>query len=168
MTRLEKLERKAKRTKVIIITLSIIMFVIMLRFMMALVLERGTREQNLIIILLCIFAYVYWCGTILYLFWPESKASLNIEYKSEKLKTTIPKQYNLKLNEYVEIKCKYTNIEETERDKFFKEHNARFYAKLISRDEIEVIVKDEKGELLDKPKKVTNFCYFDKHYKPKK
>lgn len=90
------------------------------------------------------------------------------DIENELLKPEIKQQFHLSNEEYVEIFWNdETDEEKFSKEKLHKKYGSKFYAKLISEDEIEIVVKNETGELMDNPKRITNFVYLREHYKTK-
>lgn len=116
----------------------------------------------------------------------EAIANCECDIKLEHLKTEIKKQFNLSTEEYVEV---FWNAEayksENPVEIAFTVHGlgtirpdsrlkkvamqdffgAKFYAKLISEDEIEIIVEYNGGAEKGEPLRIRNFTYFKKYFK---
>lgn len=110
----------------------------------------------------------------------------NARIKQELLKPEIIEQFHLSNEEYVEVfwnvetyktECSkeivptvhgWLNVRPDSLLKKLSNQNffgAKFYAKLISEDEIEIIVKYNGGALMGEPSKIRDFSYFREHFK---
>lgn len=94
----------------------------------------------------------------------EDKIEEEIENVS--LKETIPQEYALTTDSFVEV-----DLKDKENKNFFKmlvisKLEAKYYAKLVSKDEIEVILQDKDGDVIEEPKRIRDFQYFKDNYKP--
>lgn len=87
--------------------------------------------------------------------------------KQEELKNYILEKYNLSKENYIEVIKKNIMESDSSKSKMLKKYQARFYARFISEDEIEVVVKDLDGDYLEEPERIKNFIYFKNNYEPK-
>lgn len=155
MTKIQKLEREKKMYQYIPIV-SAMLFILIMEIIM------NGRNTILMLVFAVLLYVIYKCICKEFI----KICDFNIE--DELLKPEIKQQFRLSKEEYVEIFWNdETDTEEFSKEKMHKKYGSKFYAKLISDDEIEVVVKDEEGELMDKPKKITRFKYLREHYKTK-
>lgn len=166
MTKIEKLELEKKIWKYVpMVTTVILLLIGEIPINMAKI-ESGTIGKTVLVIAIMIIAIINY-----FILRYSCKDAIKIcDYKleDERLKSEIKKQFHLSSKEYVEI---FWN-DEADKDKFsfsiernYRNYGGRFFAKLISDDEIEFIVRGPDGELMEEPKRTTWFIYLREHYK---
>lgn len=165
MTKIQKLKRSIKIWKYSFIVGAILLTV----FVSTTIFEKYSAgelyfEAIVVLTITCIIflLVIYFALRSLYV---KIKKTYENEIQNEELKDIISKEYNLKEDSYTEI---YLRDEDSEgiHEKVLREKlEAKYYAKLISYDEIEVILQDKDGDLLDDPEIIDDYIYFKEHYK---
>lgn len=168
MTEIQKLERRTKRAKYISIFIACICTMILI-YGMIFVAENSTNRSFVekvmvqVIIMLGIMAENY----TLYWHYTNIKKYNKYLIDNEYLKESIPQKYSLTTDNFVEICLDYDKENEDPYKRNIRANlEDKYYAKIISYDEIEVIHKDKNGDLIEKPLRVTNFHYFEARFKP--
>ena len=107
-------------------------------------------------------------------------ACIERNLEDERVKPDVKKQFNLS-NEYIEIFLKdkviineeeaasvtFRNENDYNKKKIQRDCGGRFYARLVSDDEAEIIVKGLDEKNVDEPQKVTRFGYLREYFNPK-
>lgn len=161
MTKIQRLERTTKRGKYIIIVLACI-FTIMLGYTIT---NIGNNLVEKVVVIgigmICIiFINLVFCFIYKYI-----KQQNEYWIENEYLKESIPQEYSLTVDNFVEICLKYEENEDLYRRKIREKLEGKYYAKLISKDEIEVILQDKDGDLMEDPQRITDFHRFKNRFK---
>ncbi len=168
MTKLQKLEREKKIWRYV----PIISTLFVLLLLGAAIFTSTSTSNNSALIVLIITLLVCLVMNYVIQMYNAKLAIENCDFaiKQELLKPEIIKQFHLSTEEYVEV---FWN-DEADKDKFsfsiernYRNYGGRFYAKLISDDEIEIIIKGPNGEIIEEPKRTIRFSYLREHYKAK-
>lgn len=160
MNKIERMKRSIKKRKYKGVLASIIWLIILIMLGSKTTYNDPVKQITVIII---VFGFLCVTSMIWLLLYGWKK---NTEYwiENEKLKETLPKQYGISQDNFTEIHLRYD--EDEIKTTIKKKLGAKYYAKIISYDEIEVILKDKDGDLLKKPEHFKNFHEFYSKYKP--
>lgn len=164
MTEIQKLERKMKIGKYACIFSA---FIVSIGYNISILSDviykfLSTHQIRALIVGHIIITIIAWL--IFWMIYIVLKIHYQYWIDNEYLKETIPQEYSL-TNSFVEICLRdEENIEFIEILKH-PELEARYYAKLLSKDEIEVTLKDKCGNLLKESEKIKDFHYFNEKYK---
>lgn len=162
MTKLQKMQRRKKWYRYFPIIATVPLVILLLFEIFSLIVVPGISEISVILMfILTLMFYVL-----------EKVASealileIDRDIENEKVKLEIKGQFDSSDEEYIEIFWNdETDKEKLSKKRLLKRCGAKFYAKFISDDEIEIVVKDKNGEVLDDPEVIDNFVYFREHYK---
>lgn len=172
MTKMQKLERSTKRGKLISI-FSIIIFTIIFGILIlnegkeeTIQTEETIRTVALIILKVISVIMIILVDITIWVVYKSVKHQNEYWIENERLKENIPKEYSLTTDSFAEICLKHEEKEDLYKKKIRKKLGAKYYAKLISKDEIEVVLKDKEGDLIAEPRKITDFHCFKNNYEP--
>lgn len=169
MTKIQKIERENKIIKYMVITIIIVFSLLSIVSIIFSIYQyiKGTIElKQLVSSFMTLFNVPIF--VMMWKAYGNREIIMKYVLENEKLKLDIPKQFHLSTDDFVEIVRREGKIDYyySKRD-ILRLDDAKLYARLISDDEIEVIVKNNEGKLLHEPQKINNFVYFKEHYKPK-
>lgn len=167
MTKIQKLQRQMKIWKYSFILVAILLTVLVFTATF----ERyNTGELDTVAIVVLTITFTIVLGGFYFLFWVVYekivKKQYGYEIQNEELKDIISKEYSLIEDSYTEIYLRDEDSEGVHEKNVREKLEAKYYAKLISYDEIEVILEDKDGDLLEEPERIDDFVYFKEHYKP--
>jgi len=167
MTEVERVERRIKQTNKTCIILKISVSIVFLWLIAQCIVNHFQEELMLFFSIFFIIAWILIMRAI-----GEVKKQLiqvlEEDLKNEKLKLTIPEEFHLSFDEFVEVKWNEKNDDIFPISlKIMKKYGMKFLVKLISKDEILLIIQDRDGDELLEPKTIHDFIFFNENFEPK-
>lgn len=162
MNEIERLNRSTKRSKKVCIFVNIMVFIILI-----IIAKYDTNNNNYaVLIVMLLVSFEFLCvSVVIWFVYKGIKDQNKYWIENEELKQTLPKEYGITQDEFTEVFLRYEQYENETYIKVKKKLGAKYYARLISYDEIEVALKDKDGDLL-KTEHFTDFHAFESEYKP--